>query len=89
MDVPSSATHDIMSALSATPQCSIETLDEGMTVDWLAEEGDGTGCHCTPADSLFGTGGDEDDRYARPAYDQLVLELHSAHSQHLHVRDDA
>jgi len=79
----------LMSALSATPQCSIEVLDEGMTVDWLAEEGDGTGCHCTPADSLFGKGGDEDDRYARPAYDQLVLELHSAHSQHLHVRNDA
>jgi len=79
----------LMSALSATSQCGIEALDEDMTVDWLAEEGDGTGCLCTPADSLFGKGGDEDDRYARPAYDHLLLKLHSAHSWHLHVRDDA
>jgi hypothetical protein len=48
--------------MSTTSQRGIETLDEGMTVDWLAEEGDGTGCLCTPADSLFRKGSDEDDR---------------------------
>jgi hypothetical protein len=30
-------------AATATPQCGIEASDEGMTVDRLAEEGDGTG----------------------------------------------
>src|SRR5882757_4081187 len=60
-----------------------------MTVDRLAEEGDGTGRLCTLADSLFGKGGNEDDRYVRTAYGQRVLELHSIHSWHLHVGDDA
>src|SRR5882672_6475228 len=81
--------HDIGAAISATPQCGIEASDEGMTVDRLAEEGDGTGRLCTLADSLFGKGGNEDDRYVRTAYGQRVLELHSVHSWHLHVGDDA
>src|SRR6266853_1974514 len=98
MDVPSIATRKKIRryhqtagapASSATPQRGIETFDESMTVDRLAEEGDGTGCFCTPADSLFGKGGNEDDRYARPASGKVVLEFHSAHSRHLHVRDDA
>src|SRR5260370_6560703 len=79
----------LVPAFSATPQCGIEAFDEGMTVDRLAEEGDGTACLCTLADSLFGIGGNEDDRYVRMAYGQRVLEFHSAHSWHLHVRDDA
>jgi hypothetical protein len=63
----------LVPVLSATPQCGIEAFDEGMTVDRLAEEGDGTACLCTLADSLFGKGGNEDDRYVRMAYGQRVL----------------
>jgi hypothetical protein len=79
----------LVPAFSATPQCGIEAFDERMTVDRLAEEGDGTGRLCTLADSLFGKGGNEDDRYVRTAHGQRVLEFHSAHPGHLHVRNDA
>jgi hypothetical protein len=60
-----------------------------MTVDRLAEEGDGTGRLRALADSLFGKGGNEDDRHIRTAYGQLVLEFQPTHSLHLHVRDQA
>src|SRR5216683_7702235 len=79
----------LVPAFSATPQCGIEAFDQGMTVDRLAEEGDGTGRLRALADSLFGKGGNEDDRHVRTAYGQLVLEFHSAHSWHLHVRNQA
>src|SRR5258708_28906578 len=73
-------------AATATPQCGIEASDEGMTVDRLAEEGDGTGRLRALADSLFGKGGNEDDRHVRTAYGQLFLELQSPLYWHLHVR---
>ena len=76
-------------AFSAAPQCGIEAFDQGMTVDWLTEEGDGAGCLCALADSLFGIGGNEDDRYVPTAYRQRVLKFHPTHSWHLHVRNDA
>jgi len=63
----------LVPAFSATPQCGIEAFDESMTVDRLAKEGDGTGRLSSLANSLFGKGGNEDDRYIRTAYGQLVL----------------
>src|SRR3981081_886486 len=76
-------------AFSATPQCGIEAFDEGMTVDWLAKEGDGAGRLCALANSLFGEGGNENDRHVRTAYGQLALQFQPTHSLHLHVRDQA
>src|SRR6266851_7820292 len=70
---------DISAALSATPQCGIEAFDEGMTVDRFAKEGDGTGRLRTLANSLFGKGGNEDDRHIRTAYGQLVLQFQPTH----------
>jgi hypothetical protein len=61
----------------------------GMTVDRLAREGDGAGGLSALANSLFGKGGNEDDRHIRTAYGQLALQFQSSHSLHLHVRDQA
>src|SRR5260370_41813753 len=80
---------DIGAAFSATPQCGIEASDEGMTVDRLAKEGDGAGRLCALVNSLFGEGGNENDRHVRTAYGQLTLQFQPTHSLHLHVRDQA
>jgi hypothetical protein len=66
---------DIGAMISASRQSGIEAFDEGMTVDRLAEEGDGTGRLCALANSLFGEGGNENDRHVRTAYGQLALQF--------------
>ena len=55
----------------------------------LTKEGDSTGRLSSLANSLFGKGGNEDDRHIRTAYGQLVLQFQPTHSLHLHVRDQA
>jgi hypothetical protein len=66
---------DAGAGVAFSAQCGIEASDEGMTVDRLAEEGNSTGRLCSLADSLFGEGGNEDDRHIWTAYGQLVLQF--------------
>src|SRR5260370_18718206 len=76
---------DIGAAFSATPQCRIEAFDEGMTVDRLAKKSNGTGGLCALANSLFGKGGNEDDRHIRSAHGHLALHFRSTTSLHQYI----
>jgi AraC-like DNA-binding protein len=66
-----------------------ETVDDGVTVDWLAEKADGSCRFGAPADTVYAEGRDEDHRDAQAAGLQLRLQIQPAHAQHLDIDDQA
>jgi hypothetical protein len=76
-------------AASSTLQCGIEAKDQGMRVNWLAEEANrAAGLRALPY-PLFGEGGNENDRHSPMASREHALKFQSAHPWHLNVHDKA
>ena len=67
----------------------IKAIDQFLVIEWLAQKSERTCRKRLRAGSRFGIGRNENDRQAVPLRNQPTLQLNSAHSRHLHIRDKA
>ena len=68
-------------------QSLVEALDQGRSVDRLAQEGDRACVHRSRPDGVAIERGDEDERRAAALRQQHALELNAAQSRQLNVGD--
>ena len=71
------------------PQSPVQTFEQALVAEWLAEKPARSCCQRTRANPLVGESRDEDDRRTVSRGRQPVLQLDAAQTGHLHVGDQA
>src|ERR1700741_614511 len=71
------------------PQSRVKTFDKSVAVEWLGQVADRPGRERLRTSLLIRKRGEENERNATPLGTQVILQLDTAHTGHLDVRDDA
>jgi hypothetical protein len=74
-------------ALSGPFQSSIETVNQGLCIEWLAQEADRSDVQCTHPNWLLGERRHENYGRALTSAYQVALQLEPIHVRHLNIRD--
>ena len=66
-------------------QSSIKTANQGLFIEWFAEQTDGSGILGKPIDRLLRKSRHEDYRHAQPLAHEAVLQFKSVHPWHMNI----